>query len=390
VVDDPGGRGIVCSNSSNVLLRIAPGLTVNRRGRRRYPPRTIFLDGVYGGAPFCDNEERHYSLDHHAGCVRGFTLATCEQAVVMLLQGMPLSVGEWTVYVNDPDLDSVLAAWVLMNHLDLLRKDRAALRTALPLIRLEGVIDAHGTDLELFAALPEPLHQETRATIDRLMKRERELKSAGKWFAADWIEYTRELLGAIDAVVFSPETLAELARVREVGQVSLGDRIALLLRSTDGIYAVEATLKERYGASIGLIVLELGDGRFTLRRVDTFLKRDLTSVYRLLNRRDPKARPDGDPPNLWGGSGDIGGAPRMTGTGLSGQEILEVVREVLGPQPTWFERAWNLWRRLREARSAAPTAPLLPPGNQKSESAPPPARKPESEPPEPAPPPPES
>lgn len=357
VVADGRTRTLICGNASNIALRIVPGLTVTGRRRRWYSRRTIFLDGVYGGAPFCDNQARHYSLDHHAGCIRGFTLATCEQAVIMLLQGLPLGVGDWSLYVNDPDLDSLLAAWVLMNHQDLLAGERALLRAAMPLIRLEGVIDAHGTDMELFAALPDELHASTRARIDELMRRERELKSKGAWFSADWIEYGREMLEALDAALLPAATRAELARSQEGGRVALGDRIAVLVQSRDGIYAVEARLKQRYGAQLGIIVLEQGGGRFTLRQVDTFLEKDLNPVYRALNRQDPAARAGGDPPNLWGGSGNIGGSPRATGSQLGGQQVLAVIRRVLGPREPLWTRLWRHYLLIREGRGEAPALP---------------------------------
>jgi hypothetical protein len=357
VVADGRTRALVCGNASNIALRIVPGLTVTARRRRWYPHRTIFLDGVFGGAPFCDNQARHYSLDHHAGCIRGFTLATCEQAVVMLLQGLPLGVGDWNLYVNDPDLDSLLAAWVLMNHQDLLAGERALLRAAMPTIRLEGVIDAHGTDMELLAALPDDVHAGTRARIDELMRRERELKGKGAWFSADWIEYGREMLGALDAALLPEATLAELARNQEAGRAALGDRIAVLVQSRDGIYAVEARLKQRYGGQLGLIVLDQGGGRFTLRQVDTFLHKDLSAVYRALNRQDPAARPGGDPPNVWGGSGNIGGSPRATGTQLSGSQILAIIRDVLGPREPFWSRLWRRYLLVREGRGEAPALP---------------------------------
>lgn len=349
VVGDGDDRVLLCGNASNVSLRIVPGLTVNRQTRRRYAPRSIFLDGVFGGAPFINNHAQHYSLDHHAGCVRGFTLATCEQAVVMLLQGLPLGAGDWTVYVNDPDLDSVLAAWVLMNHQELLSAGKAPLRSMMPLIRLEGVIDAHGTDMELLSAFPEALHADTRQQITQLMKRERELKGAGRWFQTDWIEYTREMLEALDRMAYSADMLAELTAIQESGRVSLGQRMALLMRSTEGIYALESRLKVRYGSLLGLLVLDQGGGRFTLRQVDTFLKRDLTAVYKALNKADPSARTDGDPPNIWGGSGNIGGSPRATGSGLSGEEILAVVGQVLGPTVPLGKKLWRLTERAAMA-----------------------------------------
>jgi hypothetical protein len=357
VIADGRTRALVCGNASNVALRVVPGLTITSRRRKWYPARTIFLDGAFHGAPFCDNQARHYSLDHHAGCIRGFTLATCEQSVVMLLQGLALGVGDWNLYVNDPDLDSVLAAWVLMNHQDLLADGRALLKRAMPLIRLEGVIDAHGTDMEVLAALPEDVHARTKSAIDELIARERELKSAGAWHSTDWVEYTRDMLEAIDRAIVPEAQLAELTENQEAGRADIGQRIAVFVRSSEGIYAVEARLKERYGAQLGLIVLDPGSGRFTLRQVDTFLSKDLSAVYRALNRRDPAARSGGDPPNLWGGSGNIGGSPRVTGSQLDGQQVLAVIRQVLGPREPLLTRLWRLWCLLREGRSETPALP---------------------------------
>lgn len=348
---------IISGNAPNIRLRIERGLTVDARGRKRFGPQTIFLDGVYSGAPFCDNEARHYSLDHHANCVRGFTLATCEQAAVMLLQGLPLSSDRWTIYVNDPDLDSLLSAWILINHVELLRDDKALLRAAMPVIRLEGVIDAHGTEREILTGFPEAYHKEIRAKVDGLMKNERELKAGGAWHTTNWVEYAVSMFEEMDALLFPEEVLNELMGMQESGRASLeGGRIAVMLESPLGIYEVEAQLKQRYGNALGVIVLQIDTNRYTLRLVDAFLRKDLVAVYRALNRVDPRARSGGTNPNVWGGSSDIGGSPRGTGTGLSGQQILDVVQSVLGVQPPWYQKLWTFVRGLIK-----PTPPALPP-----------------------------
>jgi hypothetical protein len=241
----------------------------------------------------------------------------------------------------------------------------------MPLIRLEGVIDAHGTDMELLAALPADLHARTRAQIGELMRRERELKSAGKWFSTDWNEYTRTMLETLDALLYPEDMLAELRAIQESGRATLGDRMAVLIKSTDGIYEVEARLKKRYGSLLGLVVLEQGGGRFTLRQVDTFLKKDLDAVYKVLNRNDPKARLDGESPNVWGGSGNIGGAPRQTGSGLTGEEILTFIGQVLGPRESWWKRLGKrAWRRILAAARRESPPPALPPGSPPEASPP--------------------
>jgi hypothetical protein len=333
---------IVCGNSPNIELHIERGLTVDSRTRKRYPAQTIFLDGVYDGAPFYDNEARHYSLDHHSGCVRAFTLATCEQAVVMLLQGLPLSVGTWHVYVNDPDLDSMLASWVILNHTELMADDRKLLARAMPLIRLEGVIDAHGTDKQVLAAFPVRMHAKTKAQLDALMAEELRIKKAGQWMEADWLEYACEVFEHVDSMVFPHGHLDALLELQEISRVPLHNhRVAVLLASQLGIYEVENRLKDRHGKSLGVIVLETGTNRYTLRLVDPFLPKDLTAVYKELNRVDPNAEATSDPPNIWGGSGDIGGSPRRTGSGLSGHEILEAIQDVLGQRRSFWQRMFG-------------------------------------------------
>jgi len=352
------GRRFVCSgNAPNIELHVERGLSVDAGGRKKFGAQAVFLDGVYTGAPFCDNEARQYSLDHHAGCVRTFTLATCEQAAVMLLQGLPLSTGRWTLWVNDPDLDSMLAAWVLMNHVELLRDDRALLRQAMPAIRLEGVIDGHGTDREILTALPEDALEAARSQVDRLMAAEREVKTSGQWSRIDFAEYASEHLERIDEELLPHGAVDELMELEELGRATLfNDRIAVLLESSLGIYAVEERLKERYGGALGVIVLRIGPDRYTLRLVDAFLPKNLEAVFKALNRADPEARTRGKKPNQWGGSTDIGGSPRESGSGLSGQEILEVVAKVLGPKVPWWRRLWRAFVALFK-----PSRPRLPP-----------------------------
>jgi hypothetical protein len=105
-----------------------------------------------------------------------------------------------------------------------------------------------------------------------------------------------------------------------------------------------------------LIILKTGRDRYTLRLVDAFLPKDLTAVYKALNRADPNAT-DGAEPNQWGGSSDIGGAPRKTGTGLSESEILEILGDVLGPRQSLLSRIIQFFKRRRQRQRQ----PALPP-----------------------------
>ena len=329
---------VVCKHTPNILLRVERGLSVGEKHRKKYPEQSIFLDGVYTGAPFRDNEQRQYSLDHHTGCVRAFTLATCEQAVVMLLRGLPLGEGQWTLYVNEPDLDALLAAWVLMNHVELRREEGRLMRRAMPLIRAEGVIDAHGLDMDVLTAMPEEVYAAQKRKIDKLLEPEKKLKGAGAWETTNLEQYARNMMETIDSFVY-PAGYLDMLMELEVDRVSLGgDKVAILTASRKGIYDVETELKERYEKQLGVIVLDQGNGRFTVRQVDPFLEKSLVPVFEALNKLDPEVSKK-DEENAWGGSDDIGGSPRQTGSGLEGEQVLEAIGEVFTEEP-------GIWGRL--------------------------------------------
>ncbi|MBI5480790.1 MAG: hypothetical protein HY906_18165 [Deltaproteobacteria bacterium] len=322
------------AGASNLRLHVDPGLTISGAERKRYPRQTIFLDGVHDGPPFLDNEARQYSLDHHEGCVRAFTVATCEQAVIAVLQGLPLEQGEWHLYVNQPDADALLAAWVLLNHADLVREDHRLLRHVMPFVRLESVIDAHGLDGEVLAALPPKVSAAWRAHLDALVAHEREARRSGAW-SGDLLEFARAQLERLDGILLPADFLDVLRAVGEVERVELeGDVAAVLCRSDLGIYEVERLLQERHGRHVGLIVLDLGGGHFTLRQSGAFLTRDLTHLYPVLNRRDPHVSRSGGS-DRWGGSAEIGGSPRQAGSGLTGPEIMALVAKTYRRRGFW-------------------------------------------------------
>ena len=326
-------------DTPNIHLHVDRGLSVNEATRRHYPHQSIFLDGVYNEAPFLDNTVRQYSLDHHIGCIRSFTLATCEQAAMMVYQGLPLEEGNWQLYINEPDLDAVLSAWILMNYHALSRENGKLLRQAMPFIRLEGAVDAHGLEMSHFAALPPEQHDDYMKQIEQLRHEEKQLKANNHWEKMDAIGYTRQQLVALDDALLPEDYLANMLEVRELDRVPVSpERMAVLCQSHQGIYAVESELRQRYGKQLAIIVLDQGDGHFTLRQVDPFLHRTLTEVYDRLNQREAEISADAQ--SRWGGSSDIGGSPRSDGSQLAGETVLEIIVATFRKDP-WFRRFWK-------------------------------------------------
>ena len=181
VKEDDRGPYLTCIEASNIAVRIERGLSVSPAAARKYPKGTIFLDGAAQGAPFMDASKGIYNLDHHEDCVRAFTLATCEQAMIVILKGLDLDDERWTVWANEPDFDTVLAIWLLLNHRRLDGDDPGLRRRLMPIVRLQGVIDAHGFELDELTAFPAQLQKETLTTINDLRSEELELKGQGVW-----------------------------------------------------------------------------------------------------------------------------------------------------------------------------------------------------------------
>lgn len=336
-----------CSEAPNINVRIVRGLSVSEANVRRARAGTVYLDGAGRGAPFIDPESQIYNLDHHEGVVRAFTLSTCEQAMVMVLRGLKLKERSWRIIANEPDLDTVLAIWVLLNHLRITDENSDLANRIMPLIRLEGVIDAHGFALEKLTGFTRTQLSETRQLLGFLREDELRIKRENRWNEVDFTRYTADLLEKIDRTLFTPLEFKEYRGVEELARVEIGaGRDAIVVSSDMGIYEMEQHLFKLYDERPGIIALQKDPETYTLRQVDMFLPFDLSTVYDRLNFLDPWVT---DSENAWGGSSEIGGSPRKTGTGLSVAEITQALRET-------FQRRSFLDRAYHFARTALLTA----------------------------------
>ena len=327
IKDSSDGRILICLEAPNIEVHVEAGLTISASAARKSSPGTIYIDGVAQCGPFMDHEKRIYNFDHHEGCLRSFTLSTCEQVLVMILKGVDLRGREWRVFANEPDLDTILAIWLLLNHLRIQNKESGRLRFLYTLVRLEGIIDSHGLEMAEFSGLPQGLHNKTIEVIDYLRTEEIELKKNAMWEEKDNLEHTVLILQKIDRIIYRSSDLDDFKELRELSRVDLADgRIAAVVEADMGIYELEPHLQRVYGESLGLVILKKGEYLYTLRRLDSFMPGDLSDVYRILNYRDPAVRCRKNS-NQWGGSGDIGGSPRGISTKLSPMEIAQACRD---------------------------------------------------------------
>lgn len=114
------------------------------------PKYALALDGYVQG-PAVDVENHRYSFDHHAGCIRLVTKATCAQVFDALALG--LNPQKYTAYLNDVDADTVLAVWLLQHPTKI--KDELIQN----LVNDVGNIDAHGPSYFPYVRDPELCQQ---------------------------------------------------------------------------------------------------------------------------------------------------------------------------------------------------------------------------------------
>jgi hypothetical protein len=319
-------RVLTCLETPNIQVSIKSGMTVSASAARKAAPGTIYLDGVAQTEPFLDHDKKVYNLDHHEGCVRTFTLATCEQALIMCVKGLDLRDREWKIFANEPDLDTILAIWIILNYQRINNREAIHRRSLFALVRLEGVIDALGLEMRELSGLPTDLLQKLMRIIDNLRAEELDLKKEGTWSKTDYLDYTVRVLRKLDHFLIKLGELDDFKGVEELARIDLNpNRIAVAVESDLGIYELEPHLVKLYGHRLGWVALRKEKRTYTLRQMDLFMPVSLENVYQRLNFMDPAVKGRMGV-NRWGGSDDIGGSPRGTGTHLNPVEIMSACR----------------------------------------------------------------
>ena len=275
---------LISLEAPNLNVHIEAGLSFSGSIARKSPGGTIFLDGVAQCEPFMDHERQVYNLDHHENCVRAFTFSTCEQALVMYMKGLELQGREWHIFANEPDLDTIMAIWILLNHARIGAMDINQRRILFALVRYEGIVDALGLELKELSALPPDLMRKIQRVIDHLRSDEIALKKEGRWEQTDYLLYTASILHKVDQIFFKASDFKDYQGIEELSRIDLNDqRIAAVVEADMGIYEIEPHLNKIYGNRLGVVFLKKGPNTYTVRQMDLFMPITLDEIYERLN-----------------------------------------------------------------------------------------------------------
>lgn len=271
----------------NIKINIRRGLVEHLAN---LAPKSIALDGYVQG-PAIDVENERFSFDHHDGCVRLLTRATCQQVMDALLLG--LDPTGYTVYVNDIDGDTALAVWLLKNP------SRVAEEFVRRLVETVGTVDAHGP------AYPTMEPKLADAFFQGAMKPVSDLQRAKKYGEANLDELLKTCVENIDKLVDGMLEWAPRPEKERSFELTHTGNGWVMAKSDDFIF----DLLYANGHTKAIAYQVLGDGSiaYTVGKKSELVTgfpvgphSQTGTILNALSKRE----------NGWGGGSTIGGAPR--------------------------------------------------------------------------------
>ena len=272
------------------------------------PNQSIALDGYCSGGPALDLSRQSFNFDHHDGCLRLVTRATCQQVMDALTLG--LEVAGKDVYINDVDGDTVLSVW-LLRHPEAIEDQMIR-----ELVESVGGIDAHGP---AYRALDGGVAMAFYGTV---MAAERALRRSREYESCNLEDLLDECGRALDLFVSAGCPPDEVPALPEFEVTHKGDNFVMATGQGflfSGLYAAG------HNRAVAYDELSEGKWRYTIGK-----KSDLVGGFPI----GPGAKAGTLLHSLnelekgWGGGSSIGGGPRE-GSKLSPDLVFKVIQDLL-------------------------------------------------------------
>jgi hypothetical protein len=273
------------------------------------PPRSVALDGYVLG-PQIDAEGERYSFDHHGDCVRHATRSTAEQVHDAIAMG--LKPDGLSVLLNDIDLDTALAVWLLRH------RERAQEPLVNRLVLYAGLLDAHCGAYPLSGDMP--------TIVEWLSEPETRARADGSYYQLD----TAGLRTLLDEVGRRISVYADGASHAYTAHYRADSRYEVVCRGRG--WSVVRSVGTRAHAKVFadghervVIWTPLLDGThaYTVAKRSEFVKDfPVPEILTALGEIEPG----------WGGGSTIGGAPRNADgsrSRLTPKQVFDAVEQVL-------------------------------------------------------------
>ncbi len=278
---------------------------------------SIALDGACQ-VPQIDPATRRYSFDHHAGCLRFATLATCQQVALAIRMGL-VTDEDTEVLCNDWDADTVLAIWLLQNP------SKVSEVKVVELVEKVGMMDAH------FMGPAHPVHYLLTprwGTVQTPEQLEGFLATLDAWYE-DTLQYPPARQQTGQAFGWKPEL-----GWQNIGEVTDGFNDVYAAGFTAGIVyspAPNGTVLYTVGRRSDFVPVATGPSH-TDRQGDPSSYRPET-LLGALGLAEIEANPSQSHRTNWGGASTVGGSCRNEGNVGSVQtpaQVFEICKKFGG------------------------------------------------------------
>lgn len=308
-----------------IYLHVCPGKEISWENFLKLAPRySIALDGLVRGAPRFSEEHICANFNHHQDVDRLATRSTAAQILVALKQRLMDRFQEGGapvlhIYVNDPDQDSSLAVWLLVNHERVIgtRSEPAISK----LVHAEDLLDTtagaypfdpQSSVMRDLAWIFEPY------VLARIGGRVRSMQGAEMANVIDAVgqRISRYSLGQGEQVTLD-------TRMEIVG----GGKSWRMIREL-GFYARTGLFAQGIHAFVSLLGEDSGRFHYSIGKMSPYIPFPINDIYKALNVAE------GLDPNsgvCWGGGDTIGGSPRRVGSCLSPAQVQEIINRIIEP-----------------------------------------------------------
>lgn len=287
-----------------------------------HPNYSVALDGYVNEGPQFHDEKIMVNYNHHEGCDRLATRATCAQVLMAIRQGMfqrfrnnygPIA----NVYVNDCDED-VCTSWFLIRNHYMVESTMNPLINKL--VAMEDALDSTA------GAYPFPADLPALQELAWVFEPYRQFRMNGG--------LEKRNAESFKSIIMDVEHRI-MQYVTGHGKCMSLDTRYDIIGGTDGwvmvkeIGAHARTGMFGNGIKAYVSVRERNDGKYTytLGKLSPFIPFDLLRLTKIFNDKDGSVTST----DKWGGGNNIMGSPRVSGSSLTPAQLSDIIRETLRP-----------------------------------------------------------
>lgn len=285
-----------------------------------YSPYSVALDGFVNVGPQYDSNKVMVNFNHHEGCDRLATRATCAQVLMAIRQGMFSKFRDdfgikANVYVNDCDED-VCTSWFLLNHSYLVED------TINPMInRLVSMEDALDSTA---GAYPFPVDLPALKELAWVFEPYRQFRLNGGLEKRNSDSFESIIIDVENRILQHVTGHGKSVHSLDARYQLIGGGTGWSMVREIGPYARTAMFSDGIKAYVSVRDRTDGKWTYTIGKLSPFIPLDLIKLTNKLNELDSSVTAT----DRWGGGNNIMGSPRIGGSSLSPDEIILIINSI--------------------------------------------------------------